>query len=199
MKFDDKVGNAAAIIVGKVVSQESRWDAAQKWILTYSTIQIEKTLKGAPAQQITIVTPGGTVGNIAQNVIGVPRFRQGDEHVVFVRNTQAGPTVLYLDQGSYRVETQDGERMVRPLVSNAVLVDTQRGMAVPPEQPRRLSEFEDQVRQTIRRRDALRMEMMERQKREQASLWNQIQKNRTLVALALLGAALATWQLVKRH
>lgn len=199
MKFDDKVENAAAIVMGRVVAQRSEWDAARNWILTYSTFQIEKTLKGMPAQQITIVTPGGQVGDIAQDVVGVPRFAEGEEHVVFVRNSQAGPTVLYLDQGAYRVEKNDrGDRIVTPLVSSAVLVDSQRGIAVAPERPRALSEFENTVRDSVRRREILRMKLLEQQKREEASVWNQIKNNKTLVALALIGAILATWQLVRR-
>ena len=199
MKFDEKVDKAAAIVVGKCVAQESRWDPARNWILTYSTFQVEDTLKGAPAQQVTIVTPGGRVDNIAQDVVGVPKFQQGEDHVVFVRNTRSGPTVLYLDQGAYRVEREGNERMVRPLVSSAVLVDTQRGMAVAPEHPQTLREFENAVRAKVRLGDAMRMEMLDRQKRQQASIWSQIQRNKTLVALALIGAALATWQLIKRY
>ena len=199
VKFDDKVEKAAAIVVGKCVSQESHWDPARNWILTYSTFQVEKTLKGAPVQQVTVVTPGGTVGNVAQDVVGVPKFRQGEDHVVFVRNSQAGPAVLFLEQGAYRVVSEGNERMVRPLVSSAVLVDTQRGIAVAPERPRSLREFEGTVRDTLRHRDALRMEMLDRQKRQQASIWSQVQRNKILVALALIGAALATWQLVKRY
>ncbi|HYH07970.1 MAG TPA: hypothetical protein VEK11_13005 [Thermoanaerobaculia bacterium] len=199
MKFDEKVENAAAIVVGKCIRQTSQWDAARNWILTYSTFQVEKTLKGQPAQEITIVTPGGQVGDIAQDVVGVPRFRQGDENVLFVRNSNAGPTVLYLDQGAYRVVKDDrGNRMVNPLVSNAVLVDMQRGSAVAPERPRPLREFEGNVRATIRHREALRMEMVEREKKQKASLWHQVQRNKTLVFLALIGAALATWQLMRR-
>lgn len=199
MRFDEKVENAAAIVVGKVVAQRSQWDAARNWILTYSTFRIEKTLKGQPAQEITIVTPGGKVGDVAQDVVGVPHFREGEEHVVFVRNSQAGPTVLYFEQGAYRLEKNDrGDRMVNPLVSSAVLVDTQRGVAVAPERPRPLREFEDNIRDSVRRREMLRMKMLEEQKRAEASLWNQVKKNWVLVALAIVGAALATWQIAKR-
>lgn len=197
--FDDKVENAASIVVGRLVSQQSQWDPAREWILTYSTFEIEKTLKGAPAQQMTIVTPGGRVGNIAQEVVGVPKFRSGDEHVLFVRNSQAGATVLYLEQGAYRVEKNDrGERIVQPLVSSAVLVDTQRGKAVVPESARPLSEFEGKVRETIRRREAIRMEMIEHERKQQASIWKQVEQNKTLLALALVGAMLAAWQYFRR-
>jgi len=199
VSFDEKVDNAAAIVMGRCVSQESHWDPAHKWILTYSTFRVEKTLKGQEAQEVTIVTPGGVVGNIAQEVIGAPKFQPGDDHMVFVRNSKAGPTVLYLEQGAYRVEKNDrGERMVNPLVSSAVLVDTQTGTAVAPEHPRPLRDFENEVRQTVRRREANEMEMIKRRQREEASLWSQLQRNKTLVIIALLGALLATWQFMKR-
>ncbi|MEA2464090.1 MAG: hypothetical protein QOJ98_1837, partial [Acidobacteriota bacterium] len=197
MEFDQKVEKAAAIVVGKVVSQESRWDAGQKRILTYSTFQVEKTLKGAQAAQTTIVTPGGVVGDVAQEFVGVPRFRVGDEHVVFVRNTSVGPTVLYFDQGAYRVSDEGGQRMVHPLVSTTVLVDTQRGMAVAPEDARPMREFETRVRGAQERRQRYQMEMV-RKRQQEASFLNQIQSNKTLVALALLGIALASWQFYKR-
>lgn len=197
--FDEKVDNAAAIVVGKCVGQQAQWNDTREWILTYSTFAVEKTLKGQPAQQITIVTPGGTIGNVTQDIIGVPKFQQGEENVVFVRNSQAGPTVAFLEQGAYRVRRDErGDRIVEPSVSANVLVDTGRGTAVRPEGARALREFEGAVRDTIRRREAMRMEMVERQKKQQASLWNQLQRNRVLVALAVLGIILASWQLARR-
>ena len=199
VEFEEKVEHAASIVVGKCVAQESRWDATKNWILTYSTFTVEKTLKGQPAQRIVIVTPGGTVGNLTQEVIGVPKFREGEENVVFVRNSQAGPTVLYLEQGNYKVHKDDrGDRVVEPAVSTAVMVDTGRGTAVQAEGPRKLREFEGAVRDSVRRREVMRMEVIEQKKKEQASFWNQLQRNRVLVALAVLGVLLATWQFAKR-
>ena len=199
VKFDEKVDRAASIVVGRVVSQESSWDASRQRILTYSKIAVEKTLKGSPAREITIVTPGGTVGDIAQDYVGVPRFHTGDENVVFVRETRAGPTVLFFDQCAYRVDKNSGgERIVTPLVSSAVLVDVQRGVATTPETPSSLRDFESNVRDSIGRHEANRMRMIEQKQREEASLWSQVKRNKTLVILALLGAILATWQLVKR-
>lgn len=200
--FEQKVDQAEAIVLGKVVAQESHWDAQKKWILTSTTFEIEKTFKGLPAQRVTLVTPGGTVGTVAQSVVGVPRFRNGDEHVVFVRSTRSGPTVLYFEQGAYSVEKDDrGERIVRPLVSSAVMVDSQRGVAVAPEDARPLRAFEQRVRNTIRDRDVLRMELMEKkrkQEEEESSLWAMVTRNKPVVVLALLGVAFATWQLFRR-
>lgn len=200
VELEEKVTNASSIILGQVTNQQSRWDDSKKNILTHSTFRVEKTLKGQPAQEITIVTPGGTVDNVAQEIIGVPRFRQGEEHVLFVRNSQAGPTVLFLEQGDYRVEKNSrGDRLAVPAVSSEVLVDTGRGSAIAVEPARSLRDFEGAVKEHIRRGDAItRMKMVEREKKEQASLWNQIQRNKLLVALAIFGALIASWQLLKR-
>jgi len=197
--FEDKVDNAASIILGKVTDQSTRWDAAHKWILTYSTFRIEKSMKGQPAQEITIVTPGGVVNGIHQETIGVPQFDVGDDHVVFVKNTRSGPTVLYFDQGDYAVESVRGERVVRPAVSNAVMVDTQRGMAVAPESPSTLREFEDRVRERMRTKQEIeKMQILEQERRANSSLLRILERNKALVALALIGAVLATVQLIKR-
>ena len=197
--FDDKVDQAASIIVGRCVAKESRWDNAHRWILTYNKFQIEKALKGFPAQEITIVTPGGTVDNVQQDTVGVPKFDVGDERVLFVRNTQAGPTVLFFDQGAYQlVRDPRGERVVMPMASAAVLIDTQAGKAVSAEQPRTLREFETRVRDTIQKREAIRMMMVEKKMKEQASIMRVLHRNRALIVLALIGAILATWQLIKR-
>lgn len=196
--FDEKVENAAAIVLGRCVSQRSQWDDTRRWILTYSTFEVEKAMKGAPSREITIVTPGGNVGDIYQDSIGIPAFRQGSEHVLFVRNSKVGPTVLYFDQGAYDVVSVRGERFVKPVVSSAVLVDTQRGMAVAPEATRSLRDFETSIRDSIRRREAMRMQVIEKKRKEETSLLNVLHRNRALVFLALIGAVLATWQLVKR-
>lgn len=197
--FDEKVEQAASIVVGRCVSKESRWDDAHRWILTYNKFEVEKSLKGFPAREVTIVTPGGEVDNVQQDAVGVPKFNVGEEHVLFVRNTQAGPTVLYFEQGAYRVVRDGrGDRTVIPAVSSAVLIDTQAGKAVSPEEPRALREFEGRVRETVKRREAMKMMLIEKQKKEEASIMRVLERNKSLVILALIGALLATWQLVKR-
>jgi hypothetical protein len=197
--FEEKVGNAASIVLGRVVAQRSEWDADKEWILTYSTVRIEKILKGLPAQEVTVVTPGGTVGTIVQEVIGVPKLEPGGEHVLFLRNTQAGPTVLHFEQGAYDLVSDDrGGRLVHPRASSGVEMDTPRGMAVELERPRSLEAFEREIRETVRRREAIRMEMIEQQRKRETSIWTQIERNKLLVILAILGVALATWQFIRR-
>jgi hypothetical protein len=200
--FEDKVENAAAIVLGKCVKTESRIDPSGRWILTYSTFQIEKSIKGSAAgSQVTIVTPGGQVGSTRQATVGVPEFHEGDENVLFVKNTQAGPTVLYFDQGAYDVSTDShGEKIIAPVATNVVRIDAQRGVAVASELPRTLRSFEDNVGDTLAASHQRHMqyEMIQAKQRQQASLGAIVSRYRWLIAAAALGAALATWQLLRR-
>src|SRR5207253_2111960 len=128
--FDQKVANAAAIVLGKCVRQESRFDPSGRWILTYSTFQVEKTMKGSAMPEITIVTPGGQVGSLHQTSSGIPAFRPGAENVIFVKSSNLGATVLYFDQGAYDVKSDEhGQLIVTPVPSN--LAKTMKGSAMP--------------------------------------------------------------------
>ena len=198
--FDKKVGTSASIILGKVVRTESRWDESHSRILTYTTFRVSKSYKGLPANEMTVVTPGGQVGDIHQVTIGVPEFHVGDDNVVFVRNTKAGATVAYFDQGAYSVVARDNDTFVQPVETNAVRIDTQRGVAVAPEEARPLRQFEGEVRAAIGRITAERMQIIEKEKRgrKQASILGTLGENKGLVALALLGVAIAAWQLKRQ-
>jgi hypothetical protein len=201
--FDDKVDNAATIILGRCIRTESKMDPSGRWILTYSTFAVEKTFKGGAAGEMTVVTPGGQVGSLHQSTVGVPDFREGDEHVLFVKNSRLGPTVLYFDQGTYDVSTDaHGERVVAPLPTNLVIMDTQRGMAVAPaDEPRTVRQFETAVRESLRT-------SMERKQKMSATLpikprpstfAESFGKNKLLILLALAGTLVAGWQLFRRR
>jgi hypothetical protein len=199
--FDDKVDHAASIILGKCLRQEARFDPSGRWIVTYTTFAVERTMKGNPMPEMTIVTPGGEVGGVHQSTIGIPAFHPGAEHVLFVKNSSLGPTVLYFDQGAYDVTTDEhGEKIVTPVPSNLVKIDTQRGMAVPNDAPRSLPLFERQVGDTLRnlRDEKMRMGMTAAERlRKEASLWSVARENKWTILLALAGIAFATWRLLR--
>ena len=198
MPFDDKVEHAASIVLGKCVSTHSQWDSEHHFIVTYSTFEVENTMKGTAPAQVTIVTPGGTVGNVSQDTVGVPSFREGDENVLFTKATNLGPTVLYFDQGTYDVSADEhGEKVVSPRPTGAVLVDTQRGTAYEPEHARPLNEFQHAVRDSIDKTRGEKMQMIRAQKEPQ-SIAGVLGHYKLLVALALFGITLATWQLLRR-
>jgi len=201
--FDDKVDNAAAIILGRCIRTESKMDPSGRWIVTYSTFAVEKTFKGGTTGEMTVVTPGGTVGSLHQSTVGVPDFREGDEHVLFVKNSSIGPTVLYFDQGTYEVRTDaHGERVIAPRPTNLVIMDTQRGMAVAPgDEPRTVRQFESAVRESMRTALDRKQKMAATPPMapRPSTFADTLGKNKLLIALALAGIALAGWQLLRRR
>jgi hypothetical protein len=202
--FDEKVDHAVAIVLGKCVRTESRYDRTGRWILTYATFSVEQTMKGNAAGEITVVTPGGSMNGIHQVTSGVPVFREGDEHVVFLRNTPVGLTPLYFDQGTYNVTTGGhGEKLIVPMPSNVVHIDTQRSMAVvaPADQPRTLDAFKQAVSVSMNGTAARsQMSAMGRSKPpQQKSFWSTVTENKLLIALAFVGIGIAAWQLLRRR
>lgn len=144
--FDQKVDEAEAIILGRVVGTRSAFDPTGRWILTTATIQVDKSMKGAPGGTIEVTVPGGEVNGIRQETVGTPSFRQGQERVLFVRQDRVGPTVLYLDQGSYEVrKDSSGRRTIVPGSTDLVLLDDQTGKIAAAEETRTLESFEREV------------------------------------------------------
>ncbi len=143
--FETKVQSAESIVQGRCIRTESRMDPSGKWILTHSTFEVSNSFKGEAAKQITVVTPGGKVGALHQETIGVPRFESGQERVLFVKAQQTGPSILYFDQGTYEVVRQGNQMMVTPVASELVLVDEASGKIRDGESPRSLEQFEKAV------------------------------------------------------
>lgn len=200
VNFDDKVGAADAIVLGRCTDTRTTWDDQHRWILTYATFQVEQSVKGAPVREVTVVTPGGSIGDLHQSSVGITPFDKGDERVLFVKNTRLGPTVLYFDQGTYDVSNDArGQRVVTPVMSESVRMDSQTGTIVPLEQARTLRDFIGAVHESERRIDAVRMEMLERQRQEaKPEVRSVATRYWYLIALAAIGAALATWQILRK-
>jgi len=81
-EYQDKqyiITTADYIVEGTVERVESNWNEDKSAILTHTNLSIEKYVKGAPfaENELRIVTPGGTVGDITQLVEDQPIFHEG--------------------------------------------------------------------------------------------------------------------------
>ncbi|HVT05366.1 MAG TPA: hypothetical protein VHL58_18535 [Thermoanaerobaculia bacterium] len=206
--FEEKVTEAESIVVGHCLKTRSAYDPSGKWIVTYSTFRIDKAIKGEPAAELTVVTPGGSVGSIHQETVGIPHFRQGDDNLLFIKRQSLGPSVLYFDQGTYTVDKDDrGETIVEPIASDLVLIDSQAGKAVSAEMPRRtLHQFESDVQVAIKdHRIRIASEGLVRPRPNQKSvellgpLRQFLKNNGTLLLLVTFGLALSTVALIRRR
>lgn len=99
---------SSTIVQGRVVTHATRTNAGNTRVYTYTTVQLEKTLKGQPASTITIEQPGGTVGNFHVRVPGTALLRPGTQYVLFLEPAAASGTyhLVGMMQGAFRVYQQ---------------------------------------------------------------------------------------------
>ncbi|EFK96756.1 secreted protein [sediment metagenome] len=79
----EQVNTAGAIVHGKIISGESRFEHGR--IYTYYRAGVVETLKGGADGEITLRVPGGVVGVVAYIVPGAPEFTFKQEDVLFLR------------------------------------------------------------------------------------------------------------------
>jgi hypothetical protein len=147
------VSSAQVIVHGTVTAVEARWTADRRTIETFVTIETADSFKGEFGREVTFKTPGGQLGPYRSLMIGAPRFREGEEVVVFL--TGRGPVVPWvvgLNQGVYRVRSDaagarwvmPGQRLTRSEAPERVIRGSASGAPVP------LAAFREQVRALVR-------------------------------------------------
>lgn len=81
----EEMARASEVIVrGTVLRAEAHWDEAHRSIWTYAEVKVTDTLKGTAPMIVLVRSPGGEVGDVGQLVAGAPRFRVGEELVLFL-------------------------------------------------------------------------------------------------------------------
>lgn len=106
--FPELVGRAEFVAETTVKSLRSEfvYRGADRAISTFVTFTTREAIKGAVPAEFTLEFMGGSVGEEAMEVEGMPRFEPGQHDVVFVekRSGQLCPLVT-LGYGRYRVYT----------------------------------------------------------------------------------------------
>jgi hypothetical protein len=93
------------IIKGTVLNKRSEFESEGDYIITYITFNISETLKGVSKDTITVVIPGGVIGNLGMSVSQTPKFQIGEEVVIFVSNDYKGrKTVTDWQQGKFTIK-----------------------------------------------------------------------------------------------
>ena len=114
---NDLANQSDVVAVGRVAAIRAEWNADKSRILTRVTLSVSEFLKGGDEQAISILTPGGEIGEVGELYFGAPRFAQDEEVVVFVKR---GPNRAYTVTGGAQgkaVITSDvtsGAKMVGP-------------------------------------------------------------------------------------
>ena len=125
MSLEQLVTSSNEIIVAKVISVKAAWDPPHRRILSTIEVKIEECWKGAAGEFITIVQPGGTVGDIEMTVHGMPKFTAGERSLLFLRG-QTNFQVVGMSEGKRPVAWDaDSKRWMveSPNVEDTVDVD----------------------------------------------------------------------------
>jgi hypothetical protein len=104
------VTRADHVAVVDVVSVKSDWDANHEQILTTIDMVVVESWKGgaAPATHVTVVQPGGTVGDLTQTVHGMTHFVAGERAVVFLAGRPERASIVGMAQGKRLVRRDAG-------------------------------------------------------------------------------------------
>jgi hypothetical protein len=97
---------SSTIVQGQVVAQSSRVNASRTRIMTYSTVQLEKALKGRPPSTLIIEQPGGTVGNVHLHVPGTAYLRLQQQYLLFLEPVAGSSATFHMVgmmQGAFRL------------------------------------------------------------------------------------------------
>ncbi len=97
---------SSAIVRGRVLSQESRWNPQHTRIVTFTALAVAETMKGAPPSTVVVEQLGGTVGNVRVHVSGTVHFHPETDYVLFLEPAGSDTSKFLLVgmiQGAYRV------------------------------------------------------------------------------------------------
>jgi hypothetical protein len=98
---------AGAIVRAQCVANTVVEVSGEIWTLT--TIDVRETWRGAVPARITVRLLGGTTRNLTSHVAGIPRFRPGEQVILFLAGTKHGDfSVVSWQQGTFRIQRDRG-------------------------------------------------------------------------------------------
>jgi hypothetical protein len=107
LSFDRLIGEADFIVLGRVEDVKNQQARDRRSMTTVVTVSIERQFKGPKVSSVTIEQPGGSMGDIAQGVPGLPEFSSGEDVVLFLKRQRGGTfKIVGGKQGKFTAKTQ---------------------------------------------------------------------------------------------
>jgi hypothetical protein len=105
MSVEDLTRGADIILIGNIVDVQSKWGLQRDKIYTYSTVSVERYLKGGTGEEnLTIISEGGRVGTLFILVEDTPTFLKDQTVLVFLKKSGKEYSVVGLSQGEYTLK-----------------------------------------------------------------------------------------------
>ena len=107
MSVEDLTKEADVIVIGDIKEVESRWNFWRTEVHTYSTVSVEKYIKGIGHGTLTIITEGGNAADSGVWVEDTPVFTENEKVLVFLKKAGREFSVAGWAQGKYIVENEE--------------------------------------------------------------------------------------------
>lgn len=141
MTVEDLSRRSDLVAKGRVIETESRRSEDGGRIYTVVTFELDEAWKGKGSERVEIHVPGGSLDGITQLVTGAPRFVEGEDAVVFLRELAPAPEakgppevgVVGMAQGKLEIQPDaSGKMLAVQRLEGLELVDRKTHEPVPP-------------------------------------------------------------------
>jgi hypothetical protein len=135
MGLEDLALQSEVVVFGTVAKMESRFDHRSSFrrIVTDVTIEVQRVIAGDADKIVVITVPGGEVGDKGQLVPGAPRFRLGEDVVLFLKRVPDVVehfSIVGFTQGVFKVVREGGKVKVRQSLRSVMFQDGTPGEAL---------------------------------------------------------------------
>ncbi|SNQ62699.1 hypothetical protein [Candidatus Methanoperedens nitratireducens] len=105
MSVEDLTREADVILIGNILDVQSKWGLQRDKIYTYSTVLVERNIKGGTGEEtLTILSEGGRVGTLFIWVEDTPTFLKDEMVLVFLKKSGKEYSVVGMSQGKYTLK-----------------------------------------------------------------------------------------------
>ena len=102
MSLDQLARTAKEIVRASCVANMTRWERGEIW--TFTTFDVQQTWRGKASGRIAVKLLGGRTEEVTSLVSGVPRFRPGEEVILFLESANDDCfSVIGWEQGTFRL------------------------------------------------------------------------------------------------
>ena len=126
LSFERLIAEADVIARGRVDELKTRQDSDRRSFTTVVTFSVERQFKGPKISSLAIEQPGGSIGDLAQGVPGLPEFSSGESVIIFLKRQRRDVyRVVGGKQGKFSVKTLPGKNeVVEDLAHRTEAIDT---------------------------------------------------------------------------
>jgi len=97
------------VVVAVVEGREVRWNAKHTLLMTDYTLRVEERLRGEAPERLTLTVPGGTLGDITDEICTSVELEPGARYLLFLGDPASLSPIVGARQGAFRERVGFGD------------------------------------------------------------------------------------------